>query len=146
MSNSSQVVAKRIMHAVLDALQDADELGGPDRPEYIELMDMLAAECRKRAQTAEETDPTAEVLAWVKEHINANASIWPTGGNCTAIAVPVEGGGHWLITDDASAPDSLTGPLALGIYDESGERWVCFDVADMAAAAHIIGSYVSSSL
>lgn len=47
--NSSEIVADRIFHDVLDAMQNAEELGGPDAAEYITMMERIAAEAVKRA-------------------------------------------------------------------------------------------------
>ena len=45
------VASQLIRERVLDKLQNADEIGGPDTPlEYIKLMSHLAGECVERAQ------------------------------------------------------------------------------------------------
>jgi hypothetical protein len=41
---------------ILDALQQAEELGGPELPEYIALMDRIASEAKRRANVARERD------------------------------------------------------------------------------------------
>lgn len=44
--------ADRIHAAVLAALQDADELGGPEGAAYVDLMVRIAQECAKRCGVA----------------------------------------------------------------------------------------------
>jgi hypothetical protein len=44
--------AKEILAAVLNAMQPAEELGGPIDGAYIELMNAIAAEASKRAAAA----------------------------------------------------------------------------------------------
>lgn len=41
--------ARIIYAATLDALQDADEMGGPEGDDYIALMEAVAAEALRRA-------------------------------------------------------------------------------------------------
>ena len=48
----TQVNTDQIKQAVFEAMQDAEELGGPELPEYIELMEAIAQECRQRADNA----------------------------------------------------------------------------------------------
>lgn len=119
----SEAAADRIKQATLAALQDADEIGGPDFPEYIELMRSLAAECERRAQVAEDV-ARGDVLIHVKRKI-PTAEIAETGGGCTAIHIPDgEDGAHWLITstDGATVPHSFEdGPVILGHYSDAGE-------------------------
>lgn len=63
----SRKAAETIKAATLDALQAADEIGGPDFPEYIALMEALQFECAKRAENArlvyQSQPPTAAELA-----------------------------------------------------------------------------------
>lgn len=49
---SSEIISKDIFEKVLAELNAADEICGPDVPEYIELMDSLANHCQKLAQNA----------------------------------------------------------------------------------------------
>lgn len=49
---SSEIVAKDIFNKVLAELNAADEICGPNVPEYIELMDSLAKHCQQLAQNA----------------------------------------------------------------------------------------------
>ena len=185
---------------IFNALQQADEIGGPDAPEYIALMLRVAKEVTERAQNALEhlpkkitfelgtnaegkqvwtfehggiaiEDPTrspcsrfevdpisyygltkeqvrdlryrnyqlriAPVLAWTREHINANASDHHTGGGCMAIRIPQGDAQYWLITveDDAEIPETVDEPVAVGLYEKSDEHWVQFKCANLAAAA-----------
>lgn len=43
--------AAGIFDEVLAAMQNAEELGGPDAPDYCALMDAIAAEATRRAAT-----------------------------------------------------------------------------------------------
>ena len=45
-------VSTAIHKNVLDAMQPAEELGGPDMVEYVNLMLTIARECMERANTA----------------------------------------------------------------------------------------------
>jgi len=72
------------------------------------------------------------------------AEIWDTGGGCTAIGVqPVNQAWHWLITDDASAPESEDCPVCVGLYTGAGDCWASFDCANLAGALRLMGSLVS---
>lgn len=44
--------ARWIFEEVLDAMQDADEMGGPEGQEYIDLMNAVVEEASDRARTA----------------------------------------------------------------------------------------------
>jgi len=46
------VSADRIYAAVVAALNDAEELGGPEGPAYVDLMVRVAQECAKRCGVA----------------------------------------------------------------------------------------------
>jgi hypothetical protein len=152
MNKASEVIARRIERKALEVLQAADEIGGPDWREYAEMMDRLGAECLRRATVARMSHGPQAVLrtvqAWCEntpciahgvEHYTAE--IWETGGGCTAIGVqPVGQSWHWLITDDASAPDSEHDPVALGLYSPDGDCWVCFDCRNLAHALDIIAA------
>lgn len=43
--------AGRIFDAVMQALQNADEIGGPEGAEYVDLMRRIATEATRRAAT-----------------------------------------------------------------------------------------------
>jgi hypothetical protein len=144
--NASTLIADRIKAAALEALQAADEIGGPDAPEYVAMMESLAAECAKRAETARENHGAPAVLRWVRQTINANADTWHTGGRCTAIGIPCDDGGHWLITDDCSAPESMDGEVCLGRYSKDGDYWICFNCDDMYHAEAIIRAECGASM
>lgn len=58
----------------------------------------------------------AELLA-----IYPNMSVWETGGGCTALGMPLDDGGHILITDDGSVPDDGALHVCAGRYDKHGE-------------------------
>lgn len=54
---SSLLIARR----TIDALQDAEELGGPETlEEYTALMDFIIAECNTRKQNAAKHMPSAK--------------------------------------------------------------------------------------
>lgn len=137
--------SKRIADAALAALQEADEITGPDRAGYIELMEYLAQECRRRAEVAEANESTRLVLNWFKSEVCVNADIWQTGGGCTAIGIPA-GDAHWLITDDSSAPDSMNALVVLGYYWNGGDNWLCFNCQDVYHARSIIDAYACGSV
>jgi hypothetical protein len=42
-------IAKAIYNDVIDSLQAAEEIGGPEAEDYIHLMTQLAEECQRRA-------------------------------------------------------------------------------------------------
>lgn len=44
-----KTVADRIYEAFLDAIQDAEEMGGPEIPQYIALMQKISEEAERRA-------------------------------------------------------------------------------------------------
>jgi hypothetical protein len=143
--NASKTIADHIKRCALRELQNADELGGPEFPEYVALMQEVAAECTKRAETARNTqreNRRGHVLAWVQRNVNEPAEIWETGGGCTAIGVSFANNSdaHWLITENASgdAPESLTGSVLLGFYRRSQEDWLTFDCRDVPQAVGII--------
>ena len=144
MTETSTFALRLIRRAILNAMQEADEIGGPDSGDYVALMRGIAVECNKRADTCERNarkDKTAECLAWVKENVDEGAEIWETGSGCTAIRIPLpQGVGHWLITDDASAPEKIDAPCVLGLYTDSGSSWVLFDCLSLRAAGSIIKS------
>jgi hypothetical protein len=141
MNAASKIVAMRIKASALRELQAADELGGPDFSEYIELMEEMSFECKTRANTARATwrdRRRGNVLAWFREHVNDAAAIIDTGGGCTAIYIPIgTDGTHWLITDDADAPEAF-GPVVLGYYRRDMEDWITFDCKSIAQCADII--------
>lgn len=47
----SRAIAELIRLRVLAAMQDADEIGGPDPAEYVDLMRAIAAEATRCADT-----------------------------------------------------------------------------------------------
>lgn len=49
---SNKTIADRIYETVLNALQEAEELGGPELQEYIDLMEKISAEAAERAYNA----------------------------------------------------------------------------------------------
>jgi len=48
----SRMIADRIAAEVIEALQTAEEMHGPDLPDYVHLMDTLARLCALRAEVA----------------------------------------------------------------------------------------------
>lgn len=48
------MTADQIFQAVLDAMQPAEDIGGPSVPDYIELMQRIATEATERARNAAE--------------------------------------------------------------------------------------------
>jgi hypothetical protein len=139
-STSSAVVARRIRDAVLNALQDADELGGPEAPEYIGLMEAVAAECTKRASVARENFPPM-LEALKAEFPDQVCELMWTGGNCRALAVYVgDRGAYWMITgeDGGYIPEDHQEACAVGLYSKNGDSWVCFSVSNFAAAVGLI--------
>jgi hypothetical protein len=50
--NSSEWVAENIFREVNEAMQNAEEMQGPDLPEYVTLMRAIARECEDRANVA----------------------------------------------------------------------------------------------
>jgi hypothetical protein len=46
-------MANRFLKKILAAMQEAEEIGGPEGLEYIELMDVVSVEAQRRARTAE---------------------------------------------------------------------------------------------
>jgi hypothetical protein len=145
MPTPSEIIAAHIRAKTLNALQDADEIGGPDHADYVSLMVSLAAECQRRAQTAREQDPQVQVLRWARKNIGVNAEITNTGGGCTALEIPAAREGYyWWVTDELSAPGSMTPEtdthFSVGLYAPDGDRWVCFNVSSMAAVALLIES------
>ena len=148
--NASQITANRIASDVLNALQAADEIGGPDRPEYASMMENLARVCMLRAATARVNAPEQEVLRWAQREIHKGCFIEQTGGGCTALQIPVYGstsGDYWWITDDLSAPESLRcgdEPFCMCLYrggQDAGEQWVGFTVRGMEQARDLIQSF-----
>jgi hypothetical protein len=53
----SNAAARGIAARVLNILQDADEMHGPNRADYIEMMEGLARVCLARAEVARLNDP-----------------------------------------------------------------------------------------
>jgi hypothetical protein len=154
MSNASQVSADRIGAAVVEALQAADEIGGPERPEYVRLMDRLAQLCAMRAATARANAPEQEVLRWAQRNIHKGAFIEHTGGGCTALQIPVHGcprGDWWWLTDELSAPETVYAkpgdqPFCLCLYHGEGEGqiWVGFNVTSLYDARTIIRAHTGA--
>lgn len=151
MSNASQTIANALAQRVIDTLQAADEIGGPDRPEYIGMMENLARLCMLRAATARANAPEQEVLRWAQKNIHKDAFIEHTGGGCTALQIPVHGspeGDYWWITDDASAPETMVAgedAFFISLYrggQDAGEQWVGFTIRSMEQARDLIKSYV----
>lgn len=155
---ASRVVADSIKRRVLDAAQAADEIGGPDYPEYIGMMRDLAAEFSKRAEIADEERPRNKVRDYIRRLTgNPKADIWETGGGCTALAGYIRMSYHgkdkpdkelpyWMITDESSAPENVSTPLSVGFYSPEGDRWLCFEVSDALRAAKLINSLVTIEL
>jgi hypothetical protein len=56
----SRMRAGRIKFCVLSALQQADEIGGPEYPEYIELMEEVSKYCAESATNAKATRGKSE--------------------------------------------------------------------------------------
>jgi hypothetical protein len=152
MPTPSEIIAAHIRAKTLNALQDADEIGGPDRADYIHLMESIAKECLRRAETAREQDPQIQVLRWAQKNIASRAFIQHTGGGCTAIEIPASGAGpdaYWLITDDCSAPETMDAPqygepFYLSLYGGEGEKFVGFTVTGMEDARRLIESFTGA--
>jgi hypothetical protein len=66
----SKAAAKGIAARVLDILQDADEMHGPNRADYVEMMEGLARVCLARAEVARLNDPD-NVYSHIIERGNA---------------------------------------------------------------------------
>lgn len=45
-------LAERLFSAVMDAMQNAEEIGGPNLPDYIRLMARIAREANERIERA----------------------------------------------------------------------------------------------
>lgn len=148
----SQLAARKVESEVMETLQAADEIGGPDWREYAEMMDRLAAVCKLRAETAREQHGPAYVIRWLASKLPEGRTVeeMHTGGGCTGISVSVCGGSdaYWLITDvgGATAPTSLHEPVQLGLYWDArvdGEntgpsQWLGWELRNVMEAAHII--------
>ena len=147
---SSKARADHIARQVLDVLQAADEIGGPERREYIDMMQNLARICAIRAATAQVTSPEQEVLRWAQKNIHPDAYIESTGGGCTALQIPSIAGStdYWWITDDASAPESLQAgdePFYICLYrggQDAGEQRFGLSVRSMEQARDIIHGFM----
>jgi hypothetical protein len=141
-NTSSAVAARGIYAAMLDTMQGADELGGPEAPEYIELMEAIAAECAQRAATARENfPPMIEELR--RAFPDRKPEVISTGGGCEALMLP-EGtsGAYWQITNEGIyVPTDAAAPCDVGLYSKSGDDWLCFGVPDFAAAVALIRAY-----
>lgn len=148
----SKTRANAIATKVLDALQEADELGGPERMDYINLMENMARVCSIRAATARVTAPEQEVLRWAQKNIHPDAFIESTGGGCTALQIPALNAGaddYWWITDDASAPETLNlegaeEPFYMCLYrggQDAGEQWFGLSVRTLEQAKDIIHGF-----
>jgi hypothetical protein len=151
MTRASEIVAATIKARTLDALQAAEEMHGPDYPEYIEMMRELAADCTQRAETAQRQYNAERCVRLAQEWAVGRkwtAEKWETGGGCTAIGIQAAGkSSHWLITE-AGGPDAPTNPCdpcTLGWYSAHGEGWITFDCANLADALTIIGKSTYSS-
>jgi hypothetical protein len=141
-NTSSALAARRIYAATVNAIQDADEIVGPEAPDYIELMDALAAECTRRAATARENFPPMLDALKAEFPDRACELMW-TGGNCRALSVAAsDRGAYWMITgsDGGYIPENHTEPCAVGLYSKDGDDWVCFCVTNFAAACALIRS------
>ena len=148
--SSSEARARQITERVLSAMQEADELCGPERREYISMMENLARICSIRAATARVTAPEQEVLRWTQTNIHPDAYIEHTGGGCTALQIPAMHAGtgdYWWLTDDASAPESLLcgdEPFYLCLYrggQDAGEQWFGLSVRSLHQAKDIIHGF-----
>ena len=65
----SVTAAVAVCQEVLTAFQKAEELGGPELPEYVILTDMLMCEFKRRRDNAI-TSLRARALAELNEHID----------------------------------------------------------------------------
>ena len=80
MSATSKQAAQRIRNAIDAALQDAEECGGPDIPDYVDLMNEIAAEAKKRASCARQ-NAAHRVLTHVRGMLPGHpVEVWETGG------------------------------------------------------------------
>ena len=66
--------AEQIYSNVLDAMQDAEEIEGPEGQDYIALMEWIAAECRTRIETARADLATQEAYEAGAEYARQVAS------------------------------------------------------------------------
>lgn len=155
--NQSERVANTILGKVMLTLQDAEELNGPDSPEYIRMMEKLAQICAARAETCRLNLPEQRVLRWVRTNVHKDACIEDTGGGCTALQIPASSHcgptrDYWWLTDDAATPDRMRAddgadPFWLCLYkgDGSGEKWIAFAVRSVEEAARIIRAHNGSA-
>lgn len=140
-SSASYAAAEAIKARVLNELQNADELGGPDWREYVSLMEELRDECADRARVAMETNGPRAVLRHYQARLTGRiVGEAHTGGGCTAIEISADNGRTWLVTsaDGGCAPDDLHEPVCLGKYEDDGICLACFEFDDSAAAINVI--------
>lgn len=124
--------ADMIFADVLAAMQPADELGGCEGREYVELMERIAATATERARVAVEAGnaPIERLTLWgsVFEHIS-------TGGGCEALACRDSNGAYVMITANDGAELPTADDWCVGVYNPNGEqmmytwngakRWEC---------------------
>jgi hypothetical protein len=104
-----------IYRATLDAMQAADEIGGCDNAaDYIELMQAIAAECGRRAETARINqvidmlyDACGAILCW--QVPDALAETFENAHNRDEIGFDIE-------TDCYLHPDAVRNPDGEGYY------------------------------
>ena len=56
----------QIYHNILNAMQEAEEMGGPEGEEYVRMMNAIAQEATKRARTAQanyDEDQTSQAMS-----------------------------------------------------------------------------------
>lgn len=134
----SQLSAERIRRAVLDRLQNADEIGGPDGVEYVALMRELATTCTALADMCEEVHGAyifADSVGVLRAGLPA-PTVAQTGGAFTALEFRFSDSLYAWITCEKEAPRAVTDTDAdLGIYlCEDGSQFVCFHYPTVADA------------
>jgi len=127
----NSITREQFLNPVLAAMQNAEEMGGPEGTEYIDLMSAIATEAITRLQNAatvgfgptKTEPPGVNGLGAVETGIAAYGfEIVQTGGGCTALQrideIDEFESREILITqfDDACAPTTYDEMVEVGVY------------------------------
>lgn len=116
-------IAARIYAAVFEAMQPAEELGGPDYPDYIALMDAIQREATERAanciaamiEDAEQTRHRTAINAQCLRDARRMVAQWSAAQTREQFdALYLDWIGYSAITD---APDATTDELRDNLRD-----------------------------
>lgn len=135
--------SQRIFNDVKNAMQQAEELGGPNLPDYVRLMAAISHECTRRIEAAvsvhgyhgEMPDGDGSeggnfqdraLIPDGFELFGCKFRLCSTGGNCMALVHELGDGRQVLLTDgDAYRPEARQ--WCASFYDKDGAQFFWCD-------------------